>query len=94
MAQPEAQYIQRVEPMARSPAETRYCEQVGRVFNRISLTGLPERDPRLHELPLDRVFVPLSVEVQRELLSLEYDVIANDGRVFTGIEISSRFPSL
>lgn len=45
--------------------DTRYREQVGRVFNRISLTGLPERDPRLNELPLDQVFVTLAIEVQQ-----------------------------
>jgi predicted NACHT family NTPase len=73
MAQPEPADIYRVESATRSEAETRYREQVGRVFNRISLTGLPERDPRLHELPLDQVFVTLSVEVQQESPSPVYD---------------------
>ncbi|MEI8394060.1 MAG: HEAT repeat domain-containing protein [Rhodospirillaceae bacterium] len=43
--------------------ETHYRAAVGRVFNRLILTGLPERDARLGELPLDKIFVRLSVDV-------------------------------
>ncbi|HME20639.1 MAG TPA: hypothetical protein VKI44_04635 [Acetobacteraceae bacterium] len=44
-------------------AARRYREQVLRVYNSLSLTGLPERDPRLNQLPLDEIFVPLSIDV-------------------------------
>jgi len=43
--------------------EQRYRQQVERVYNRISLTGLPERDPRLNELPQDRIFITLAIDV-------------------------------
>ena len=56
----------------------RYREQVRQVFNRISLTGLPERDPGLSELPLDRVFISLSVEVRPAVASLRYDLADGD----------------
>jgi hypothetical protein len=46
-----------------------YRRQVERVFNRISLTGLPERDPGLSELPLDRVFISLAVDVRPAIAS-------------------------
>jgi hypothetical protein len=58
-----------------SDALDRYRRQVERVFNRISLTGLPERDPGLSELPLDRVFISLSVEVQQVVTTLRYDLV-------------------
>jgi predicted NACHT family NTPase len=41
----------------------RYSAQVVRVYNSLSLTGLPERDPRLNQLPLDDIFVTLSVDI-------------------------------
>jgi HEAT repeat protein len=50
---------------APTEAETRYRRQVERVFNRISLTGLPERDPGLSELPLDQIFISLEIEVRQ-----------------------------
>ena len=41
----------------------RYSAQVVRVYNSLSLTGSPERDPRLNQLPLDDIFVTLSVDI-------------------------------
>ena len=58
--------------------EERYRDQVQRVFNRISLTGLPERDPGLSELPLDRVFISLSVEVRRVVTDLRFRLVQGD----------------
>jgi tRNA A37 threonylcarbamoyladenosine biosynthesis protein TsaE len=60
---------------APTDALDRYRRQVERVFNRISLTGLPERDPGLSELPLDRVFISLSVEVQQVVTSPTYNLV-------------------
>jgi hypothetical protein len=51
--------------MDHAPDETRYRERVTQVYNRLSLTGLPERDPRLNELPLADIFVKLSLDVAR-----------------------------
>jgi hypothetical protein len=45
--------------------ETRYRAQVVKHYNRLTLTGLPERDPNLHELALDKIFVRLKIEIQR-----------------------------
>jgi hypothetical protein len=58
--------------------EERYQDQVQRVFNCISLTGLPERDPGLSELPLDRVFISLSVEVRRVVTALRFPLVEGD----------------
>jgi predicted NACHT family NTPase len=58
--------------------EERYRDQVQRVFNRISLTGLPERDPGLSELPLDRVFISLSVEIRRVVTDLRFRLVEAD----------------
>jgi NACHT domain len=60
---------------APTDALDRYRGQVERVFNRISLSGLPERDPGLSELPLVRVFISLSVEVQQVVSSLRYHLV-------------------
>ena len=51
-----------------------YRRQVERVFNRISLTGLPERDPGLSELPLDRVFISLTIQMPRTSLPVQIDL--------------------
>ena len=43
--------------------EARYRLQVADRYNRLSLTGLPERDPGLHEVSLEHVFVKLNTEI-------------------------------
>jgi HEAT repeat protein len=40
-----------------------YRDHLTRVYNRLSLTALPERDPGVKDLPLDKVFVKLNVVV-------------------------------
>ena len=45
--------------------ERRYREQIVKHYSRLSLTGLPERDPGLHDVPLERIFVNLATEVAR-----------------------------
>src|SRR4051812_11480043 len=67
----EAQAENFVKAANQTAEETRYRVQVTRVFNRISLTGLPEREPRLNELPLDKVFVTLSIAVQQPTTTTE-----------------------
>src|ERR1700730_17972901 len=52
-------------PLALENDEQRYRLQLGRVYNRMSLTGLPERDPHLNELPLDEIFITLAVEASQ-----------------------------
>lgn len=46
-----------------SEVEARYREQVVEHYNRLLLTGLPERDPGRHSVPLERVFVKLNTEI-------------------------------
>jgi hypothetical protein len=41
-------------------AEAGYRRQVERIFNPISLSALPERDPGLSKLPVDRLFISLA----------------------------------
>ncbi|MCO5185370.1 MAG: HEAT repeat domain-containing protein [Anaerolineae bacterium] len=48
-------------------AEKHYCDQVARKYSRLKLSGLPERDPNLHSVPLERIFVKLQTEVERVL---------------------------
>ncbi|NOX60559.1 MAG: NACHT domain-containing protein [Chloroflexi bacterium] len=65
--------------------EQRYRQQVIKHYNRLTLTGLPERDPGLHGVPLEKVFVKLNVEtrqaarldpaVQRELERLQRELV-------------------
>lgn len=43
--------------------EQRYRDQVVEHYNRLSLTGLPEREAGLHGVPLEKVFVQLDTEV-------------------------------
>jgi HEAT repeat protein/energy-coupling factor transporter ATP-binding protein EcfA2 len=38
-----------------------YRDHLTRIYNRLSLTALPERDPGVKDLPLDKVFVKLNV---------------------------------
>ncbi len=45
--------------------EVDYRNLVLEHYNRLSLTGLPERDPGLHNVPLERVFVKLDTEVMQ-----------------------------
>ena len=46
-----------------STMEQRYRDQVLEHYDRLSLTGLPERDPGLHGVPLEKVFVKLNTQV-------------------------------
>jgi hypothetical protein len=45
-------------------AEAGYRRQVERIFNPISLSALPERDPGLSKLPVDRLFISLALELR------------------------------
>ncbi|MEM7532948.1 MAG: HEAT repeat domain-containing protein [Chloroflexota bacterium] len=61
--------------------EDRYCQQIVKHYNHLTLTGLPERETGLNTVPLDKVFVKLNTAVaqsgrldnaaQRELMRLE-----------------------
>lgn len=53
--------------------EDRYRQQVIKHYNKLALTGLPERDPGLHELTLEHIFVKLNVTIQRPV-GLEREV--------------------
>ena len=48
-----------------------YRQQVVKIYNRIPLTGLPERDPRLNDIPLDKIFIKLTLESKVSALALE-----------------------
>jgi len=53
-----------------------YRQQVVKIYNRIPLTGLPERDPRLNDIPLDKIFIKLTLESKVSALALESKVSA------------------
>lgn len=67
-----------------SEVEARYREQVVRHYDSLPLSGLPERDPGLHSVPLEKVFVKLNTEIaqsgaldptaQRERARLEQEL--------------------
>jgi hypothetical protein len=44
-------------------AEARYRTQIVTHYNKLPLTGLPERDSNLHEITLERIFVKLAVQL-------------------------------
>jgi len=47
--------------------ESRYRRQIVKHYNKLALTGLPERDPGLHELTLEHIFVKLNVTIQQSV---------------------------
>jgi HEAT repeat protein len=72
-------------PAVPSDHEQRYRQQLERWYNRLSLTGLPERDPHLNELPLDQIFVTLAVEAP-QTHALPDDREAAEGPVLKAAE--------
>jgi len=48
-----------------------YCNSVVKEYNRILMTGLPERQPNLHDVPLDKVFIKLNVTIKVPLKKSE-----------------------
>ncbi len=58
-----------------------YRQKVIETYNKLILTALPERDPRLHEIRLDKIFVKLRIAVEdafRATRYLEPDFDKND----------------
>ncbi|MCL4861347.1 MAG: HEAT repeat domain-containing protein, partial [Caldilineaceae bacterium] len=51
------------EPTDWAEVEARYRVQVAKHYNKLALTGLPERDPNLHEITLENIFVKLNVQL-------------------------------
>lgn len=45
-------------------AEKDYCTQIVHKYDRLELSGLPERRPDLHSVPLEQIFVKLQTEVE------------------------------
>ncbi len=43
--------------------ETRYRNQIVKHYNKLALTGLPEREPGLHEIALEQIFIKLNIEL-------------------------------
>src|SRR5438105_2247588 len=84
-------HMAEVIPLSASPStpaddEQRYRLQMDRVYNRMSLTGLPERDPRLNELPLDQIFITLAVETSQPASLTDDREMAED----TGLKAADR----
>jgi len=44
--------------------EPLYREKVAETYNKLVLTGLPERDPRLNSIALEHIFVKLTIAVE------------------------------
>jgi energy-coupling factor transporter ATP-binding protein EcfA2 len=49
-----------------------YRQKVIETYNKLVLTGLPERDPRLHEIRLDNIFVKLTIAVEEPFKTVRY----------------------
>jgi HEAT repeat protein/energy-coupling factor transporter ATP-binding protein EcfA2 len=49
-----------------------YRQKVIETYNKLVLTGLPERDPRLHEIRLDNIFVKLTIAVEDSFKTVRY----------------------
>ena len=41
-----------------------YRNKISETYNKLVLTGLPERDPRLHEIKLENIFVKLNIAIE------------------------------
>ncbi|MFN8486903.1 MAG: HEAT repeat domain-containing protein [Caldilineaceae bacterium] len=50
-------------PVDFAAVEQRYRDQVVKHYNKLALTGLPERDPGLHEISLEQIFIKLNIEL-------------------------------
>ncbi|EDN67752.1 signal transduction protein with Nacht domain [Beggiatoa sp. PS] len=56
--------------------EQLYRQKVVDIYNRIALTGLPERDPRLNDIPLDKIFIKLTIAVESAFQpSIPFDLL-------------------
>lgn len=60
-------------------AEARYREQVVATYNRLGFSGFPEADLVLTEVPLDKVFVRLSLTVEKVVRVRDGDERAESG---------------
>jgi HEAT repeat protein/energy-coupling factor transporter ATP-binding protein EcfA2 len=49
-----------------------YRQKVIKTYNKLILTALPERDPRLHEIRLDKIFVKLRIAVEESFRATRY----------------------
>ncbi|MCK5525055.1 MAG: HEAT repeat domain-containing protein, partial [Thiomargarita sp.] len=50
----------------------KYRQKVIETYNKLILTALPERDPRLHEIKLDKIFVKLRIAVENSFRATRY----------------------
>ena len=66
-----------------------YRRQVALNYNRISLTGLPEHDSQLNELPVDEIFITLALDAS-QVHSRFYDRDALDQKRLEEIETRIR----
>ncbi len=48
-----------------SEIEKLYCQQLVKHYDRLSMSGLPERNPGLSEIPLEKVFIKLELKTQQ-----------------------------
>ncbi len=60
-------------------AEARYLEHVVATYNRLGFSGFPEADRMLPEVPLDKVFVRLSLTVEKMVRVRDGDERAESG---------------
>ncbi len=50
--------------MSDSEFHQQYCHCVVKEYNKILMTGLPEREANLHDIPLDKVFIKLNIALE------------------------------
>jgi predicted NACHT family NTPase len=68
--------------------EQLYRQKVVDIYNRIALTGLPERDPRLNDIPLDKIFIKLTMAIEAAFQpSIPFELLESKA---SALEISSK----
>ncbi|OQX14511.1 MAG: hypothetical protein BWK80_41740, partial [Desulfobacteraceae bacterium IS3] len=55
--------------MSSGEQEKDYLNKVSEIYNRLSMKGLPESDAALHEIPLEKIFVRLTIQIRQDTFS-------------------------
>jgi len=64
-----------------------YRQKVAEIYNRIALMGLPERDPRLNDIPLDQIFIKFFIKLTIARLESKASVLAGlESKALTRLE--------
>lgn len=75
-----------------TPAEIEklYCQQLVKHYDKLSMSGLPEPNPGLSEIPLAKVFVKLGIQIQEWSFDEDHSCISSDFNREKQVELPSQ----